>query len=81
LARDYLSTPAASGAPERSFSIAGRICTAERGGLVPRMIEMLVSGQLWVLEGIPLGGDFAEVSKVIEFGKKAVQKKTRQSQV
>lgn len=78
MARDYLATPAASGAPEQSFSIAGRVCTAERGGLVPRLIEMLVSSQIWVIEGIPLTGDFAKVGKVIEYAKKFLVKKTRQ---
>lgn len=77
LARDYLATPAASGAPERLFSVAGRICTAERGGLAPQMIKMSVSGQLWVNEGVPLGGDFAEVTKVMAYSKKAIKKKTR----
>ena len=79
LAQDYLATPAASAAPERSFSIAGQVCTAERGGLVPRMIEMTVSGKIWATEGVPFTGDFGEVGKVLEFGKKAIKKKTRQS--
>lgn len=76
LAQDYLATPAASTPPERLFSVAGRICVAERGGLAPRMIEMLVSSQLWTLEGIPLTGDFTKVGKVIAFAKKAIAKKT-----
>lgn len=40
------------------------------------MIEMTVSGKIWVTEGVPLSGDFGEVGKVLEFGKKAIKKKT-----
>jgi hypothetical protein len=43
------------------------------------MIEMTVSGQLWVNEGVPLGGDFAEVSKVMAYAQKAIEKKNRTS--
>jgi hypothetical protein len=44
------------------------------------MIEMTVSGQIWAKEGIPFTGDFGEVAKVLEFGKKAIKKKPRNNQ-
>lgn len=43
------------------------------------MIEMTVSCQIWILEHIPLIGDFSGVGNVIKYAKKMVQKKTRQS--
>lgn len=43
------------------------------------MIDIIVSSQIWVNEGVPHIGYLGEFCKVLAFGKKAKKKKTRQS--
>lgn len=75
LSQDYPSTPAAYAVPKRFFSVAGQVYTAEQGGLLPHIVEVTVSSQLWMIEDVPLAVDFTQVEELIDYSKKMVKNK------
>ncbi|KAI7942860.1 hypothetical protein MJO29_012704 [Puccinia striiformis f. sp. tritici] len=67
LARDYSACSASSCAAERTFSAAADVCSANRGKLLPRTIEMCVSSQMWLKDDVPIvGGNFETANKIVK---------------
>lgn len=66
MARDYLATTGSSCAAERIFSCAADVCASDRGSLLARTIEALVSSRLWLREGVDLGVEYAELTTILK---------------
>lgn len=66
MARDYLATTGSSCAAERIFLCAADVCASDRGSLLARTIEALVSSRLWLREGVELGVDFKELAAILK---------------
>ncbi|KAI9625045.1 hypothetical protein KEM48_008588 [Puccinia striiformis f. sp. tritici PST-130] len=75
LAKDYLGCIASSASVERTFSAAADVCSGNRGKLLPRTIETLVSSCLWLRDDIPLGVYFDNATKQIENFKTLLEEK------
>lgn len=66
MARNYLATTGSSCAAERIFSCAADVCASDRGSLLARTIEALVSSRLWLREGVELGVEFSELAALFK---------------
>lgn len=67
LARDYLSISASSASPERLFSLAAEITTADRQRLTPKSIEELTrAGSLLKDKVKPIGAEWAPTFAILD---------------
>jgi hypothetical protein len=70
LARDYLACPASSASVERTFSAAAQVCATGRSGLAVRTIDRCISSQMWLCNGVRMGGTFKDCQDVIDAARK-----------
>ncbi|POW03961.1 hypothetical protein PSHT_11444 [Puccinia striiformis] len=77
LARDYHACAASSATVERTFSAAADVCASGRTGLAICTIERCISSHMWLCDGVPMEGKFADCQGVLDAAKESNKFKKR----
>ncbi|POW13397.1 hypothetical protein PSTT_03773 [Puccinia striiformis] len=77
LAQDYHACAASSATVERTFSAAADVCASGRTGLAICTIERCISSHMWLCDGVPMEGKFADCQGVLDAAKESNKFKKR----